>query len=79
MSLHRNDFLVPSHQADLAREAREARLARIATEKRTEPSESSSEMPRRAESGLTRLLRTLRRGASLRTEHPSVARSTNRP
>ena len=32
MSLHRNDYLVSSRQADLAREASEARLAKVAAE-----------------------------------------------
>lgn len=37
MSLHRSDYLVPIHQADLARHAAEARLARSAKEAGSAP------------------------------------------
>ena len=62
MSLHRNEFLVSSHQAELHRQAADARLARLAMAPAT-ATERKSDLVARMMSGLVTVIRPVRRVA----------------
>jgi hypothetical protein len=66
MSLHRNDYLVSSRQADLAREASEARLAKVAAEGADrKAAHHDTSIGARLHAGLSWAIRPLRRAATV--------------